>query len=341
MKLSVIICTHNPRRDYLGRVLEALRAQTLPPDQWELLLIDNASAEPQAAQWDLSWHPCARVVGEPTPGLSFARRRGVQEAAGEFIVLCDDDNCLAPDYLAVAFEFLRPHPDGAMLGGRGIPIFEGGKPAWFDTVQLAYAVGEPYPGEQEVTNEWGKLWGAGLVVRRSALQCLYANGFENKLTDRRGNQITSGGDHELFMALRIQGWRMWYTPRLVFEHLMTRKRCEWGWYVSFLKGCARNSHRFDPLQRITEQPATTLRAGLKQTAFYQIYLSLRIIWGLPDWQRKIFKPLLPDRDKTHERVFYHKHRIIGLLSCLASYRQRLLAVRNARWAQQPVRPVGR
>ena len=42
---SVIVCTHNPRLIYLRRVLEALRSQTLPLEQWELLLIDNASSE--------------------------------------------------------------------------------------------------------------------------------------------------------------------------------------------------------------------------------------------------------------------------------------------------------
>ena len=54
MKCSVIICTHNPRENYLRRVLEALRAQTLPPAQWELLLIDNASAKSLPEQFDLT-----------------------------------------------------------------------------------------------------------------------------------------------------------------------------------------------------------------------------------------------------------------------------------------------
>jgi glycosyltransferase involved in cell wall biosynthesis len=42
LKVSVVICTHNSRRGYLVRVLDALKAQTLPREQWELLLIDNA-----------------------------------------------------------------------------------------------------------------------------------------------------------------------------------------------------------------------------------------------------------------------------------------------------------
>jgi hypothetical protein len=41
MQLSVIICCHNPRIDYLLRVLKALSEQTLLKERWELLLIDN------------------------------------------------------------------------------------------------------------------------------------------------------------------------------------------------------------------------------------------------------------------------------------------------------------
>ena len=46
LELSVIIPTHNPRRDYLARTLEALKRQTLAPEKWEVLIVDNKSEEP-------------------------------------------------------------------------------------------------------------------------------------------------------------------------------------------------------------------------------------------------------------------------------------------------------
>lgn len=101
--VSVIICTHNPRLHYLTRVLDALRGQTLPMEQWELLIIDNASQQPlTAATWNLSWHPRARIVREEELGLSAARMRGMREAASELLVFVDDDNVLDSDYLAQA-----------------------------------------------------------------------------------------------------------------------------------------------------------------------------------------------------------------------------------------------
>ena len=49
--ISVIVCTHNPRPDYLRRVLDALYAQTLPKTDWELILIDNANDMPLPDTW--------------------------------------------------------------------------------------------------------------------------------------------------------------------------------------------------------------------------------------------------------------------------------------------------
>ena len=66
--LSVIIFTHNPRLHYLRRVLDALRSQTLPLEQWELLLVDNASSEPLACRVDLTWHPLASHLHESALG---------------------------------------------------------------------------------------------------------------------------------------------------------------------------------------------------------------------------------------------------------------------------------
>jgi putative transposase len=48
----------------------ALRAQTIPPNQWEFLIVDNASDERLSEFWDLSWHPRARHIRENNLGLT-------------------------------------------------------------------------------------------------------------------------------------------------------------------------------------------------------------------------------------------------------------------------------
>src|SRR5438093_6352704 len=97
--ISVITCAHNPRIEYLDSVLKALADQTLDKNQWEYLLVDNASKLPLSSQADLSWQPHGRYISEENLGLTPARLRGIQESTSDILVFVDDDNVLDPDYL--------------------------------------------------------------------------------------------------------------------------------------------------------------------------------------------------------------------------------------------------
>ena len=97
--ISAIICTHNPREEFLKRALQALAVQTLDTQNWELIVIDNASTERLDKSLDLSWHPDSRVVRENELGLTPARLRGIRESKGDVLVFIDDDNVPEPDFL--------------------------------------------------------------------------------------------------------------------------------------------------------------------------------------------------------------------------------------------------
>jgi glycosyltransferase involved in cell wall biosynthesis len=124
-EISVVICSHNPRQQFLSRVLNALRHQTLPKDRWELFLIDNASRESLEDSWDLSWHPKGHHALEKNIGLSFARERGIRESSGDVIVFVDDDNVLEHDYLLQVLTIANEWPRlGAWGCGCSTPEFE-------------------------------------------------------------------------------------------------------------------------------------------------------------------------------------------------------------------------
>lgn len=81
--LAVVICTHNPCADYLGREIESLRQQTLSRSQRQLLVVDNASRLPVSALCDFSWHPQGKHIQENDLGLAAARMRGMNEGGCE------------------------------------------------------------------------------------------------------------------------------------------------------------------------------------------------------------------------------------------------------------------
>src|SRR5262249_24571966 len=129
VSVSVIVCTHNPRRDYLDRALGALAAQSLPKPDWELLLVDNASQQRLADMYDIAWHERSRHVREDTLGLTSARLRGITEAVGELLVFVDDDNVLAPDFLERAQGIPRQYPHVTVFGSGTLePEFEAEPP---------------------------------------------------------------------------------------------------------------------------------------------------------------------------------------------------------------------
>jgi glycosyltransferase involved in cell wall biosynthesis len=122
--LSVIVCSHNSRRDYLQRVFAALEAQTLPGEDWELVIVDNASDPPLAKNWNLSWHLNSRIVVEDELGILYARIRGLKEASAELLMFVDDDNVLDDDYLEKAVSVSISNPEFGVWGGRIRPEFE-------------------------------------------------------------------------------------------------------------------------------------------------------------------------------------------------------------------------
>ena len=87
--LSVIVPVYQGQQ-VLPLVLEALRASDLPRDRWELIVVDDASTDSTAT---IAAIYADRVVSlTPLPrGPAFARNRGVDVAAGEWVVFVDAD----------------------------------------------------------------------------------------------------------------------------------------------------------------------------------------------------------------------------------------------------------
>src|SRR5688500_18885066 len=123
--ISVIVCAHNPRPEYLCRTLTALREQSLPTKHWELLLVDNVCGEALATQVDLSWHRQARHLREYQLGHVPARLCGIKAASGGLLIFVDDDNVLSTDYLERAAAIPKAYPHIGVFGaGVVTPEFE-------------------------------------------------------------------------------------------------------------------------------------------------------------------------------------------------------------------------
>lgn len=237
MLLSVILPAHNPHPGRLRRTLAGLRAQTLAASDWELLLVDNGSAPPLAAADLASEAPLnLRVVSEPRLGLSHARRRGFEEARGEFLVMVDDDNVLAPDYLGKVLAHFAAHPRVGALGGRSRPEFETPPAPWQTEFLPLLALRDPGPdhvvetlrpaGASRDSYPLHAPIGAGMALRRAAVRAWLDHADPAALTDRRGRELTSGGDNDIVIHALRAGWHVGYFPDLDLTHLIPAGRLD-------------------------------------------------------------------------------------------------------------------
>jgi len=229
MRLSVIICTHNPRQDYFARALSALAAQTLDQSKWELLIVDNRSEPPVAGRFDLSWRPDVRVFREETLGLTPARLRGIREARGELLVFVDDDNILDSDYLEQALRISEERPWLGSWSGQCRPEFEAEPEEWTRRYWGNLAIRE---FEHDVWSNLPRLvdtmpCGAGLCVRRPVAAHylkLHDEGRRTTQFDRTGNSLMSGGDNDLAACACDVGLGVGLVSGLKLVHLMPTDR---------------------------------------------------------------------------------------------------------------------
>jgi hypothetical protein len=253
MQLSVIICTHNPRKDYLQRVLAALEAQTLPWQEWELLLIDNASKDPLKAAWDLSWHPNARHILETELGLTPARLRGIKESTGKLLIFVDDDNILANDYLETALARLAEKPwVGAWSAGNIVPEYECQPAAWLD----------PFVPYLALNNKQRETWsndcnsgllpiGAGMILQRAVAKRYYENiqvSVVSRKLGRVGNSLLAAEDTEMGLCACELGLACGHCPALRVTHLIPRRRVKTSYLIHLARDVTR-SHQILSMSR--------------------------------------------------------------------------------------------
>lgn len=119
-RASVIIPTYR-RCASVQRLLHALARQTLPADDYEVIVSIDGSEDGTREMVDRLPSPYElRALWQPNRGRAAACNAGIREARGELLVLLDDDMEPAPGFLAA---HRQAHPGGSRLGVLGaVPI---------------------------------------------------------------------------------------------------------------------------------------------------------------------------------------------------------------------------
>jgi hypothetical protein len=175
MAISLVI----PNRDgraYLGPCLEAIRGQTLPPD--ETIVVDDASRDDSLA-FLAKAYPWVRALpaaddGRPR-GFAGAVNAGIRAAAGSEVALLNNDTEAHPGWLAGLAAALAGAPDAAAAASRmyqkdGRTINAAGLLLRADGTVGALADGEPDGPRFETPREIFGPSGGAALWRRAVLE---------------------------------------------------------------------------------------------------------------------------------------------------------------------------
>lgn len=198
MKFSVIVPTYNDWKR-LGKCLRALRKQTLPQDNYEIIVVNNSQSEKIPRDFKLP--EGVQLLHEPQPGSYVARNKGASVAKGDLLAYTDSDCIPDKNWLVNAEEhFNQSNCD--LLGGR-VEIFEAQNSGKYGYIYERYTA---FPQHYHVPNGRGVT--ANLFVKKSVFEKV--NGFNARMK--------SGGDWEFTLKCTERGYDMIYGDNVLVLH---------------------------------------------------------------------------------------------------------------------------
>lgn len=103
-KISIVVAVYNSEK-FLARSIDSIKNQTF--EDWECLLIDDGSSDSSAGICDAYAAADGRfkVVHKKNGGVGSARKSGLENATGEYVIHVDSDDWIEPDMLQKLYDF--------------------------------------------------------------------------------------------------------------------------------------------------------------------------------------------------------------------------------------------
>ncbi|MCR8560191.1 glycosyltransferase family 2 protein [Mucilaginibacter sp. BJC16-A38] len=285
--ISIIICCFNSAARLPDTLKHISLQEGFDVSFWEVIVVDNSSTDNTMEVAAQCWQGLNRpqikftITEERTPGKSYALKKGISTAAYDYVLICDDDNWLHPDYIAAAYAIINNDPTIGVLGGCG--IFQPELPCRkeIESHQIAYVNG---PQTWAESDHW--VYGAGSICRRAALLQFFKTGWEQIAAGRRSSKMVCGEDVELCFMYYLNGYRIVSAPCLLFKHFVPVKRQNLEYILDLIY---RQSYSFILLsgyRKLISRDETLLSTTLKNALMSS--LKSILVTGIRNWNQRLF-----------------------------------------------------
>jgi GT2 family glycosyltransferase len=95
LKITAAICTYN-REKYLPQVLNSIACQTLAADQYEIIVVDNASTDETVETVQNTFPDVKLVQNQQNVGFGMANNQGFELAKNDLVLLLNTDAFIRP-----------------------------------------------------------------------------------------------------------------------------------------------------------------------------------------------------------------------------------------------------
>lgn len=110
--VSIVVPTYN-NPALLLETLTSILAQTFT--DYELIVVNDGSTDDTAARL-APYRDRIRLITQANQGIGGARNRGLDEARGKYVALCDHDDLWMPTKLEQQTTFYERHPECSVVG---------------------------------------------------------------------------------------------------------------------------------------------------------------------------------------------------------------------------------
>ncbi len=247
LKLSVVLATYG-RPEVLPKTMDCLRKQDIPPESFEVIIIDDCSPDntPEVAQALAAEMPFETrfLRNDVNRGASYTQNRGVEAARAPLLLIMADDILLEPGALRAHLESHERHPEEEVsILGNVVTCPEMTERSVF------LRKFDPFRYEEN----WGRMeelpfyaWGAANASIKASL--LRKAGMFNSVMGQNGAGPHCHHDVEMAWRLKLQGMRLYFNPdaKGYHHHFYTLESAAQKWRQRGLNWAEFRSYVPDP-----------------------------------------------------------------------------------------------